>query len=97
MMDGRRTMILGFQAVQGLMKALALTGIAYSAELHQEYIREVVAAAALLFPDLFDYDDNGSFRVSSISVARLLGENHEQVMRRIETAAETDWHVGPVH
>jgi len=83
--DGGRTTILGFQAVQGLMGALEPTGIAYRSDLHQEYVREVTAAARVMFPDLFDDLPGGSFTVKSTSVARLLGADHERVVSRIET------------
>jgi hypothetical protein len=82
--DSGPTMILGFQAVQGLMGGLRATGFTYRAELHFEYVRQVTAAARILFPHLFDDTGDGSFNVKSTSLARLLGEDHEDIVARIE-------------
>jgi hypothetical protein len=71
--------VMGHQAVQGLMGALN------DPRLHQEYTKAVMAAARVLYPDMFLDDGRGSFQINSTSIARLLGEDHATMAHRIET------------
>lgn len=71
--------VMGHQAVQGLMGALN------DPQLHQEYVQAAMTAARVLYPDMFQDDGRGSFQINSTSIARLLGEDHATMAHRIET------------
>jgi len=82
--DGSETQLLAFQGVQGLMGGLIETRHA-DQSVHMAYVQEVVAAAECIFPGLFKRDASGEILLSSVVVARLLGEDHAALCDRIES------------
>lgn len=80
--DGRTIDVLAFQGVQGLMGALKQAGRADDAT-HFAFMKEIVHAAEIANPMLFDRDSNGELRVASPAMAMLLGEDHSRIVDRI--------------
>jgi hypothetical protein len=80
--NGEHVDVLAFQGVQGLMGALKDTGFATDA-IHYAFVQQIIDAAKITSPALFDTDASGAMRIRSSAVAMLLGESHSAVVDRI--------------